>query len=66
LVATVTPVPVPQKMLEFDLWFLLAITIVLSLWVRMLPQIGRAAGAGFVLLYCGYVVWQYTAGTGSL
>ena len=66
LVATVTPVPVPQKMLEFDLWFLLAITIVLSLWVRMLPQIGRAAGAGFVLLYCGYVVWQYTGGGGSL
>ena len=66
LVATVTPVPVPQKMLQFDLWFLLAITIVLSLWVRMLPQIGRAAGAGFVLLYCGYVVWQYTGGAGSL
>lgn len=66
LVATVTPVPVPQQMLEFDLWFLLAITIVLSLWVRMLPQIGRAAGAGFVLLYCGYVVWQYTAGAGFL
>jgi len=66
LVATVTPVPVPQQMLQFDLWFLLAITIVLSLWVRILPQIGRAAGAGFVLLYCGYVVWQYTGGWGLL
>ncbi len=66
LVATVTPVPVPQQMLQFDLWFLLAITVVLSLWVRMLPQIGRAAGAGFVLLYCGYVVWQYTGGWGLL
>lgn len=66
LVATVTPVPVPQKMLQFDLWFLLAITIVLSLWVWKLPRIGRAAGAGFVLLYCGYVVWQYTGGGGAL
>ena len=66
LVATVTPVPVPQQMLQFDLWFLLAITIVLTVWVRVLSNIGRAAGAGFVLLYCGYVVWQYTGGMGLL
>ena len=66
LVATVTPVPVPQQMLQFDLWFLLAITIVLTLWIRLFAKIGRLAGGGFVLLYCGYVVWQYTGGMGLL
>ena len=59
LVATVTPVPIPQQMLDFDLWFLLAITGILAFWVRRLNIMNRVAGLSFLACYLGYVSWQY-------
>lgn len=58
-VAVVTPVPIPEQMVHFDLWFLLAITVVVAVWVRFLSQLGRLSGALFVAVYIGYVVWMY-------
>lgn len=60
LVAAITPVPVPEQMLTFDLWVLLGITCVLGLWVRFLNNIGRVAGVGFLAFYFGYVIWLYS------
>jgi cation:H+ antiporter len=59
VVAAVTPVPIPSQMLRFDLWFLLAITFMLGAWIRLLPQITRYSGCGFLALYISYIVWQY-------
>lgn len=59
IVAAVTPVPIPAQMLQFDLWFLLAITLMLGLWIRFLPRISRLSGCGFLALYISYFVWQY-------
>lgn len=59
IVAAVTPVPIPAQMLRFDLWFLLAITLMLGAWIRFLPQVNRLSGCGFLVLYISYFVWQY-------
>ena len=59
VVAAITPVPVPQQMLEFDLWVLLGITCVLGLWVRYLKNINRYAGIAFLGAYAAYVYWLY-------
>lgn len=59
VVATVAPVPIPPQMLHFDMWFLLAITFMLGAWIRLLPQINRMAGTGFLALYVSYILWQY-------
>lgn len=66
VVAAITPVPVPQQMLQFDLWVLLGITCVLGIWVRCLKSINRLSGAVFLAFYAAYVIWLYTpAGTAS-
>lgn len=66
VVAAITPVPVPQQMLQFDLWVLLGITCVLGLWVRYLKSIGRLSGAVFLTFYAAYVIWLYVpSGTAS-
>jgi len=66
VVAAITPVPVPQQMLQFDLWVLLGITCVLGLWVRYLKSIGRLSGAFFLTFYAAYVIWLYVpSGTAS-
>jgi len=59
VVAAVTPVPIPSQMLRFDLWFLLGVTFVFAAWIRLLPQISRLAGGGFVMLYVAYILWLY-------
>lgn len=59
VVATITPVPVPQQMLEFDLWVLLGITCVLGLWVRYMKSITRLAGVAFLGGYIAYIFWLY-------
>lgn len=59
VVATITPVPVPQQMLEFDLWVLLGITCVLGLWVRYMKSITRLAGVAFLGGYTAYIFWLY-------
>jgi len=59
VVATITPVPVPEPMLQFDLWVLLGITCVLGLWVRYLKNINRLAGVVFLGLYATYIYWLY-------
>jgi len=59
VVAAITPVPVPQQMLEFDLWVLLGITCALGLWVRYLKSINRLGGAVFLGSYAAYIFWLY-------
>lgn len=60
VVSVITPVPVPPRMLAFDLWVLLGITCVLGLWVRYLKSINRLSGVVFLALYAAYVIWLYT------
>lgn len=59
VVATIVPVPVPDKMLTFDLWVLLGLTCVLGLWVRYLKSINRLSGVLFLAFYAAYVIWLY-------
>lgn len=57
--ALVVPVPVPAKFLSFDLWVMLAATLVLLPFIAARLQIGRVAGLCFALAYGAYIAVQF-------
>jgi len=59
LTALVVPVPVPAKFLSFDLWVMLATTLVLLPFIAARLQIGRMAGLVFALSYGVYIAAQF-------
>jgi cation:H+ antiporter len=65
LVATVSPIPVPSQILAFDLWFMLATTAVLLIFLLMRGGLNRAAAALFLFAFVGYTAVQYY-GVGKL
>lgn len=52
----VGPIPVDEGILRFDLWVMLAASIVLAPFVFYRWGMGRAVGLAFSALYVGYVV----------
>jgi len=59
LVAAVKPIPVPPQILQFDLWFMLAVTVALLTSLIFRGGLSRGFAAAFVALFCAYTALQY-------
>jgi cation:H+ antiporter len=59
LVSAVTPVPIPQQILTFDLWFMLGVTAVMLTLAILQDGIRRWAGAMFLVFFALYTIAQY-------
>lgn len=62
VVALVSDVPVPERMLNFDLWFLLALTVVFIGWLLAFRRLSRPFGIVCLVIYAGYVASLYVTG----
>ena len=54
-VAVVTPLPVPQQIVAFDLWVMLAATVVLIPALKSGWRLDRAEAGAFLLAYATYI-----------
>lgn len=52
----VGPIPVDPEILRFDLWVMLAASILIAPFVFYRWPMGRAVGLGFSALYAGYII----------
>ena len=59
LVSAVTPVAVPQQILVFDLWFMLAVTASLLALLLLRKELNRLAGVIFLTSFGAYTTLQY-------
>ena len=57
----VTPLPMPPEVVRFDLWAMLAATLLLVVFARSGARIVRREGAAFLLLYGGYLSVQFVS-----
>ncbi len=55
VVAVVTPLPVPEQIISFDLWMMIAVTIVLVPVLRSGWRLGRVKSSVFLAVYCAYI-----------
>jgi cation:H+ antiporter len=62
LTAIVAPVPVPEVMLRYDLWIMLASILLLVPFVIRRTKITRLPATGFLLGYCAYMFFVYAPG----
>jgi len=53
--AVAAPLRVPAEIAQRDLWCMIGASLLLTPFVLMSRQIGRKTGAGFLVLYIGYV-----------
>jgi len=59
LVSAVAPISVPPQILVFDIWFMLAVTAVLLLFLLMRGGLNRAVATSFLLAFVCYTALQY-------
>lgn len=59
LVSAVTPVAVPAQILKFDLWFMIAVTALLLVFLLVRRGLDRVAGVLFLALFAIYTALQY-------
>ncbi|MEX2641989.1 MAG: calcium/sodium antiporter [Acetobacterales bacterium] len=62
LVSLVSDIPVPARMLEFDLWFLLAMTVAFIGWLIVFRRLSRAFGIVCLVVYLTYVASLFLSG----
>jgi cation:H+ antiporter len=58
----IAPLPVAGRIADVDIWIMLVVAIALSPIIWTGHKISRVEGAVFLVLYCVYVVWLFTAG----
>lgn len=63
LVATVTPLHVEDEIIAFDIWVMLAATV-LFLPILLGLRLGRSIGVGFIILYGVYIAAQFAGDLG--
>ena len=57
--ALIQPIPVSPQMMAFDVWVMIAATLLLTLLIVMGIKIGRRIGSLMVMGYLSYVIWLY-------
>jgi cation:H+ antiporter len=57
-VAMVAPMEAPQQILDFDLWLMLAVTVLMLPFIVGGLRIGRRVAAAFLVGYAAYVIAQ--------
>ncbi len=60
VVSVVEPLTIPAQIVGFDIWFMLAVTILLLAMILVRGGLSRAVGAGFLVIYGFYLVAEYT------
>lgn len=60
VVSMVEPLTIPAQIVGFDIWFMLAATILLLAMILVRGGLSRAVGAGFLAVYGLYLVAEYT------
>ena len=55
VVAIVTPLPVPEQIASFDLWIMIAVTILMVPVLRSGWRLGRVKSALFLVVYVAYI-----------
>ncbi|MGE0767024.1 MAG: calcium/sodium antiporter [Hyphomicrobiaceae bacterium] len=59
LVGLVVPIPIPPQILAFDLWFMIAVTVLLLGLLILRSGLSRPAGVAFLGLFVAYTALQY-------
>ena len=57
--ALVSPIPVPQSILDFDLWIMLAATIIILIPMLVGGRMKRVFGVLFLIAYGSYITFLY-------
>jgi len=57
-VAVVVLLPVPDQIRDFDLWVMLAATVMVLAYLAMGKRIGKREGVAFFSIYCAYIAVQ--------
>lgn len=65
-VAVVAPVDVPAQINQIDNWVMLAVTLLLLFILLVFHKIGRISATGFLVLYIGYMAFQFIERGGDL
>lgn len=60
VVSVVEPLTIPAQIVGFDIWFMLAVTVVLLATILVRGGLSRAVGAGFLVIYGIYLVVEYS------
>lgn len=60
LTAILAPVPIPEVVLKYDLWIMLAATLAMVPFVIRRTFIRRLPAMGFVVAYCAYIFFVFT------
>lgn len=58
-VAAITPLPIPEQILFFDVWVMLAVTALMLPVMITGHKVSRPEGGGLLVLYGGYVYMQF-------
>jgi len=64
--STVIDIEVSEQILNFDIWFMLAATIILLPTMLSGNKLTKREGIFFVLLYCGYIATQVLLNNGTV
>ena len=59
LVGLVVPIPIPPQILTFDLWFMIAVTLLLLGFLLFRSGLSRSTGAVFLMIFVAYTALQY-------
>jgi cation:H+ antiporter len=59
ITAMISPIPVAAQIASYDVWIMLGVTVVLSIFLLRGLTIGRVSGAIMLLAYCSYTAWLY-------
>jgi len=59
VVSIVSPLTIPAQIVQFDIWFMLAVTMALVISIVVFKGINRAVGSVFLCTYGVYVGLQY-------
>ncbi len=60
--AVVVPIAVPPEMLRFDVWVMLAVTMILFMFAWLKARIGFMTGLGLVIAYVIYIYLVFLTG----
>lgn len=63
--AVITPIPVPDEIMSFDIWAMLAASLVVLLFAVFSVTIRRPTGLALIVGYIGYIVLVFHTGSAA-
>jgi cation:H+ antiporter len=59
ITAMISPIPIGEQMASSDVWIMLGVAVLLSVYLLRGLTIGRISGAAMLVAYCMYTIWLY-------